>query len=105
MHGLEAAAGESGAHAVAGAVSHDHAEEDGTSGHDHSTCAECVAGHLLAACVAVLAAVLVLRVARRLVAVMAAPGALHPVVTEWRDRFTVWRPPDPAWVRLSVMRC
>ena len=105
MHGLDAGGVESGGHGSLGVVSHEHSDEESSAEHhDHSSCPECIAGHVLASCVAVLAAVVVIRAARRFLAIAAAPVTV-PVLAGWWDRFAVWRPPDPAWVRLSVMRC
>jgi hypothetical protein len=59
----------------------------------------------MAACVAVLTAIATVEVARRLLARLDA-GVVTAAVGQWVRNLTEQaRPPDPAWVRLSVMRC
>jgi hypothetical protein len=99
MHGLDAAA-----HLTSTTVS----AVPGHSGqHDgDEPCTDCPSGHhLVIACVAAAVTITALVSARRrpgrLLASVAVASAAAP-----RDRIAaVARPPDPAWVRLSVMRC
>ena len=72
---------------------------------DHGECLDCLAGHAMAACVAILAAVIGIGLARRL---LTRGGLVSPVLVvagQVRSLIDLARPPDPAWVRLSVMRC
>lgn len=100
MHGLSARADSAGpAHSV---PSHD---QGVPSGH-HDDCPDCL-HHLVATCVAVLSAFAAWRRVRRFAGRSllghkaarddgrASAGPLRPL----------GRPPDPAWIRLGVMRC
>ena len=106
MHGLDAQAGEthhSGTSASAGVVEeHPH---DVLTPADHGPCVDCLAGHVMAACVAIITAIGGLGLGRRLLTPgsLAAPAAA--VAGRVRGLVELARPPDPAWVRLSVMRC
>jgi hypothetical protein len=99
MHGLDAAAHLTSTTVSAGAEHGGHHDGD-------EPCTDCPSGHhLVIACVAVAATIATLVRARlrpgRLLASAAVASAATP-----RDRIAaVARPPDPAWVRLSVMRC
>lgn len=104
MHGLDAGATTTGLHATSSvAPTHAHHGETSAAHHDEG-CEGCAVGHVMAACVAIVATVVGLRLARR------ATGA-HPwapiVAARGRIRASrqVRRPPDPAWLRLAVMRC
>ena len=117
MHGLDAGAG--GHHTAAGSVetsadAHFHAEQgahldSGTSAAASSSpeddhCLECLAGHVMAACMAIITTIVGIGLVRRrlgggLVVALAVPLDLARSLVE------SVRPPDPAWVRLSVMRC
>ena len=104
MHGLDAGATTPAVHG-ASAVSSGHAEQDeGPAEHHHAGCPGCVVGHVMAACVAVVATVVGLRLARRGIGTH-----LSTLVSSARGRIRaprqLLRPPDPAWVRLAVMRC
>jgi hypothetical protein len=109
MHGLDTGSTESGA-GTGTSTGTTHAAAHGHDGsapdsHDDGHCASCDVAHLLAACVAVLATIATFVAAHRLYTrgtairrMTSAPRRrLH-----WRD---VLRPPEPAWVRLAVMRC
>lgn len=106
MHGLDAQAGDSH-HSPASAsasVVHEH-PHDALSPADHGHCADCLAGHVMAVCVAVITAIGGFGLVRRLLAraSMAAPAVV--MAGRVRGLVELARPPDPAWVRLSVMRC
>lgn len=107
MHGLDANAGASPvdaamAHSLIEASPHSH-DHPASAGNADRDCDHCTAGHLMAACAAVIATVGAVRLRRsaglgRLLTVLrrAATGPLPAL----RD---VIHPPEPAWVRLSVM--
>ena len=104
MHGLDAGTTTTGPHGAV-AVASDHPNQGETPAeHHHAGCPGCVVGHVMAACVAVVATVVGLRLARRGIGtdlstfVDAATGRV-------RAARQLLRPPDPAWVRLAVMRC
>lgn len=104
MHGLDAAATTGGLHGASVTASpHSHQGETPSEHHD-TGCDGCAVGHLVAACAAVLATVVVLRLARG-----AAPVRVSTLIGSAPDGIRaarqVRRPPDPAWVRLAVMRC
>ncbi len=106
MHGLDAQAGESHHSATAASASvvevHLHAES-APSEHEH--CVDCLAGHVVAACVAIITAIGGIGLTRCLLTrgILASPAAA--VTDQVRGLLELARPPDPAWVRLSVMRC
>lgn len=115
MHGLDAGATTSGLHGAATAAppAHDHAAttapalhlHDGAPAEHHDEgCAGCTVGHVMAACVAIVATVVGLHVARRRVR-----AGVAMLIVSARGRIgaarPLPRPPDPAWVRLAVMRC
>ena len=104
MHGLDAGAGATGLHG-ASAVAADHSHQgEGPGEHHDGGCDGCAIGHVMAACVAIVATAVGLRVVRRVAGtrlstlVAAATGRV-------RAARQLLRPPDPAWVRLAVMRC
>ena len=106
MHGLDAPLGDShhsSASAGAGVVEeHPH---DAVASADHGHCADCLAGHVMVACVAITTAIGGLGLGRRFLTrrSLAAPAA---AVAGWvRGLVELARPPDPPWARLSVMRC
>lgn len=103
MHGLDARAGTTGATVVAAVPAH--VEQDGhAADHDDEHCIACAFGHAMAACVAIVATVIGVRLTRRLVGVRV--PTLVDAATRWaRAVREVLRPPEPAWVRLAVMRC
>lgn len=99
MHGLDAGTHTTAAASAAEASGHDH---------DRAGCESCPGTHhVLAACVAVAATVATLRLARRTRCRFAVAGCSFAMqVCRAGSRLVeVARPPDPAWVRLSVMRC
>jgi hypothetical protein len=106
MHGLDAQAGDHHAAATSASASvvdaHPH-DESTTAEHGH--CVDCLAGDVVAACVAIITTVgglgLVGRVLTR--GTLTAPTAA--VTDRVRSLVELARPPDPAWVRLAVMRC
>lgn len=112
MHGMDARANAPAVASASMAVA-PHAHDDAASAHDDhaapvhhdGACDDC-ASHLMAACLAVLATVTVLRASRSLrrpiAAIRTAAAATSRVR---RDLIELVRPPDPAWVRLAVMRC
>jgi hypothetical protein len=104
MHGLDAGAGTNGLHDVAAAApAHDHPAETPAEHHDEG-CEGCAAGHVMAACVAIVATILGLRLARR-VAGIRLSTLVDAAIGRVRAARQLLRPPDPAWVRLAVMRC
>ena len=105
MHGMEARASAPTAATTTAVAPHAHGDHAAPAGHDDGACDHC-ASHLMAACVAVLAAATALRArrgalrtARPLRSARALPSQARQVLGD------VLRPPDPAWVRLAVMRC
>lgn len=104
MHGLDAGAATSGSHsAVAVASDHSHQSERPREHHD-AGCDGCAAGHVMAACVAIVVTLVGLRAARR-VAGTRLSILLDTAMHQIRSARQLLRPPDPAWVRLAVMRC
>lgn len=107
MHGLDAQAGDAyhhlGTSASAGVV--EEPPRDVLTPADQGHCADCLAGHVMAACVAIITAIGGVGLGRRLLTrgSLAAPAAA--VAGQARAVVELTRPPDPAWVRLSVMRC
>lgn len=103
MHGLDAGTTASGLHgAAAAAPTHSHQGEAPTEHHD-AGCDGCAVGHVMAACVAIMATVVGVRLARRAAGVRV--STLVDFATRIRAARQLLRPPDPAWVRLAVMRC
>lgn len=106
MHGLDAQVGathHSATAASAGVVAaHPH---DVLTPADHGHCADCLAGHVMAACVVIITAIGGLGLGRLLLTwrSLTAPAAV--VAGRVRALVELARPPDAAWVRLSVMRC
>ena len=102
MHGLVAGASEDASHAsMSEATSHEH---PAPASHEERHCEGCVAGHLMAACVAVVASVATVSFSRRAIR---GPRTATPLAETGllRTARELLRPPDPAWVRLAVMRC
>lgn len=105
MHGLNAHAGDPRPSEARSSALVAEQLHDESAPAEHGPCLDCLAGHLIAACVAVIAAVGSITLARRL---QSRGGLVSPVpVIAGRARglIELARPPDPAWVRLSVMRC
>ena len=107
MHGLNAHAGDAHRSEAAGSasVSAAHSHDESTPA-EHGHCHDCLAGHVMAACgVAIIAAIGGIALARRL---LGRGGLVSPVLAvagRVRGVVQLARPPDPAWVRLSVMHC
>ena len=106
MHGLDAQAGDthhSATAASAGVVeAHPH---DVLTRADHGHCADCLAGHVMAACVVIITAIGGLGLGRRLLTWRSLMAPAAAVAGRVCALVELARPPDPAWVRLSVMRC
>ena len=104
MHGLDAGANTSGLHGTS-AVASDQSHQGDTPGEQHDAgCDGCAVGHVMAACIAVVATVVGLRLARRATGVRVSTLAAS-ATGRIRAARQLLRPPDPAWVRLAVMRC
>lgn len=106
MHGLDSHAGD--AHPVgdssAPSVVQVHSHDESTPG-EHEHCLDCWAGHVVAACVAIITAVGGIGLGRRLLARISLAILATALAGRVRGVAELARPPDPAWVRLSVMRC
>ena len=106
MHGLDAHGGD--AHpaepAAAASVVAEHPRDASAPG-EHGHCIDCLAGHVMAACVAIITAIGGIGLARRILARSRVAVPVAEVVGRMRGLVELARPPDPAWVRLSVMRC
>jgi hypothetical protein len=106
MHGVDAQAGDSRAEGTsvpsAGVEEHPH---DESTPADHGHCVDCLAGHVMAACVAIIAAVGGIGLVRRIMTRGSLAASATAVADRVRGLVELARPPDPAWVRLSVMRC
>jgi len=106
MHGLDAGVSTSplhGAAVTAPASMHPH-HGDATAEHRRMGCARCTAGHVMAACVAVVVTVMGVRAARRVTAMRWSTLLVVAVGRALAVRAQA-RPPDPVWIRLAVMRC
>jgi hypothetical protein len=104
MHGLDAGSTTDGLHG-ASAIAPTHAHQGEAPAEHHDTgCDGCAVSHVMAACVAIVATVVGLRLARRAVGVRVSTlvGSARDGIRAARQ---LLRPPDPAWVRLAVMRC
>lgn len=85
---------------------HDHGEAPGPA--DPAPCPDCVTGHVMAACLAVVGALGAVRHLRRVVArALAAVGVPVPPGPGrvLAARAAPARAPDPPWLGLSVVRC
>lgn len=107
MHGLDTGSTEPGTGTGTGTAhtaAHGH-DEAAPDSHDDGHCASCDVAHLMAACVAILATIATFIAAHRLytrgTAIRRMTSAQRRRL-DWRD---LLRPPEPAWVRLAVMRC
>lgn len=98
MHGASADTAHAGAraHEAHSAEAHRDADAD---------CTSCVVSHLLVACVAVVTTATAVTAARRHLSgrLRVLPALAAPRLRRVRD--VLLRPPEPAWVRLTVMRC
>ncbi len=104
MHGLDAGASTTGLHGVAAAApTHGHHIETPAE-HRDAGCEGCTFGHVMAACVAIVATVVGLRLARRATGTRLST-LVFSALGRIRAARQLLRPPDPAWVRLAVMRC
>jgi hypothetical protein len=104
MHGVDAGVSTGGFHeASVTAPTHSHHGETPTE-HHAADCDGCTVGHIMAACMAIVATVVGLRLARR-----ATGTSVSTLVDSATNRIGAarqrLRPLDPAWVRLAVMRC
>ena len=80
-----------------------HRHADGRD--DDAHCATCTAGHVMVACLAIAASAIIVVLARRILG-RTGSGPLDGATGTWLRRLAQpLRPPDPAWVRLAVMRC
>lgn len=106
MHGLDAQAGDAhpGAPAAAVSVATEHPHHASTPA-DHGHCVDCMAGHVMVACVAIITAISGIALARRLLARSSLAALAAAAAGRVRGLAELARPPDPAWTRLSVMRC
>lgn len=98
MHGASADTAHAGApahEAHSAAAHHD----------DDADCTSCVVSHLLVACVAVIAMGTAVSAARRHLSGRLRVGRTVVAPSLRRVRDVLLRPPEPAWVRLTVMRC
>lgn len=108
MHGLDAhsrvshAPGDMATPATAIDDEHFH-DESTPAGDGH--CVECLAGHVAAVCVAIITTIAGVGMIRRLLAGGALVALAATVARCFRGPLGLDRPPDAAWVRLSVMRC
>jgi hypothetical protein len=109
MHGLEASV-DGGGHAGHGeqlaGSGHDADAHHGApaSHHEGAHCSDCWA-HALSACLAVVVALVTVRRPVGGWAGVALSSVCLPASTRaLRERWELWHPPEPAWVRLAVMR-
>ena len=107
MHGLDThgsqmrPAGVGEVSAVDGHGGHGTDHLDGESSH----CDGCMAGAVMAACVAVITGFVSLSLVRGVLGARRSTPTLPSALARLRRAVDVCRPPDPAWIRLSVMRC
>lgn len=109
MHGLDAHASEvvpgASASLAASAAPEAHHHDNPVPASDHHGCVDCLAGHLMAVCAAVITSIATIGLARRLLAGRCLATSVAAVAGRARAVVELVRPPDPAWVRLAVMRC
>ena len=95
MHGVDVSSDGGGHVPVAAADGHAEAEHEQAGPHRHDGgCLDCW-GHALAACVAVLAGLVTLRIVRRRAAALRSRPALVAAVRLVRERWELWHPPEP----------
>lgn len=104
MHGLDVGGSTTGLHGESEVeAAHPHHGEAPVEHHDEG-CDGCAVAHVMVACVAIVASGMALHLVRRPLSTRVAPiidaGARRLLAA--RERV---RPPEPAWVRLAVMRC
>ena len=114
MHGLDAGAGDHHSPAAATAApavdAHAHTEpgvhlDASASVPEDGHCLDCLAGHVMAACMAIITTIVGIGLARRRLG-----GGLITALAATLERAASGlvesqRPPESAWVRQSVMRC
>ena len=102
MHGLDAGASEAAPHAsVSGSAPHEH---HSAPAHDEDHGCDDCAGHLMAACLAVVASIATFSLARRMIRgrwTTSTPSILSHLIRRARELLP---PPDPVWVRLAVIQ-
>ena len=107
MHGLDThgsqmqpvATGEVSAVDVHGGHGLDHHDGEG------SHCEGCMAGAVMAACVAVITVFASWSLIRRVLGASRSTALLTSGLDRVRRTVDVFKPPGPVWIRLSVMRC
>jgi hypothetical protein len=106
MHGLDAHAADPhrSEQAASASVVDEHPHHESLPD-EHSHCIDCLATHVMAACVAIVAAAGGLALVRGPTTRGSAVTCAARVAGRVRDLVELARPPDPAWIRLSVMRC
>ena len=104
-HGLDSWISEPASSAAGVALSDAHEHPEGAEGHAAEHCDGCLVGHLMVGCMAILAsAATFVAVGRR--PVRSALVRRTELAVRWgRPWGDLLRPPEPAWVRLAVMRC
>ena len=107
MHGLDTHGSQMQPVAVSEAVAVDGHGGHGVDHHDDdgSHCEGCMAGAVMAACVAVITVFASWSLIRRVLGASRSTPLLMSGLDRFRRAVDVFRPPDPAWIRLSVMRC
>lgn len=106
MHGLDAQAGDHHPETTSASapVVDTHPHDESTPA-EHGHCVDCLTGHVMAACVAIITAIGGLGLARRQLSRGSLVAPVAAAAGRVRGLVELARPPDPAWVRLSVMRC
>lgn len=105
MHGLDAKASANSAttaHASVEATSHSHGHPAQATSSERG-CDHCTAGHLMAACTAVIVTVGAIRLRRSTTLGRLAVAPHRVAAGSLKILRDVVRPPEPAWVRLGVM--
>ena len=103
MHGLGAGATDARPHAQSAEHAHVGPGE-ARAEHRDAGCDDCAVGHVMVACVAIVVTVAGVRLARRAVGTRE-PALAATAIEHLRAARKLLRPPEPAWVRLGVMRC
>lgn len=105
MHGLDGQASDShrSEAAASSSVVPGHSHDESPPG-NHGHCVDCLAGHVIAACVAIFAAIGGLGLVRRFPTSGSPAAPARAVAGRVRGLVELARPPDPVWLRLSVMR-
>ena len=105
MHGLDAHVGDAPSGTSSSASVMGEHPHDGTTPTEDGHCADCAAGHVMAACVAIITAIGGLGLVRRFLTRGSLTALASALVSQVRHLVGLAHPPDPVWVRLSVMRC